>query len=352
MTIAYICRGNGFGHAAHALPIIKELSATLPSGSVEVASAGCGYRYFSQHGHPCVDLGFLDHEDHSREAIAAVLEYLQSRRDQLELVVIDEFFFGPPLCRRLGLPNVFITHIFGHELGNGRWDEFLTLADQIILLDFAPAHQIPKFLDRRVKVAGPVLSVPDGSRIEARKHTDLADNAFVAAATWGASNIADKRNAIVHMLDRVQEAWSSIADVDARPQPTLVLLGEPPSGYDLDVDRPDVVWRPFVDDAIMFYRSADVVFTLGGMSMLESIQCGTRALAFKGLPWEARGIDYLGEMRAVTVIDDRDGADIVRARMLGSDEAGEKPVLAFAEPAMLAAALAARIGKGQRARTS
>lgn len=349
MNIAYICRGRGFGHAAHALPIIEELSARLPAGSVEVASADSGYRYFSEHGHPCLDLGFPDYEDHSRTAIAAVLEYLRRRRGQVNFVIFDELFFGPALCQRFGLRNVFMTHIFGHELGNSKFDRFLLLTDLVVLLDFAEAHRIPDFLGSRVMHAGPVVSVPDLSRSEARTRVGLAQESFVAVATWGAANIADKHRVITHMLDRVQEAWRMITNRGDRKQPKLVLLGELPPGYQLEVDRPDVLLRPFAENATTLYRAADVVFTLGGMSMLESVRSGTRTLAFKGLTWEASVIDHLGDMDAVRVIGEQDGADVVHSWALNCRKTTGRRNVKFGDLVKLTDVLLSHVNDAQSA---
>ncbi|GAA1331990.1 hypothetical protein [Saccharothrix algeriensis] len=277
--VVYLCRGHGFGHAARALPVLSALRARRPDVRVRVASGTTGLSYLRANGQPCDDLAWTDRLDHSAPVVREVHRYLGRSGDDLALVVSDELAYVPMLCRRMGLPSLFLTCRLGSEKGSPRLDHALgRVGREIVIPDWAFAHRVPDFLADLVTFTGPIAPIIPFDRSRARALVGADPEEYLAVVSWGAPHPAKAR------LQRKMAA--SVLDLWRRDRPAggrLVVLadeGETAARLGVDTRVPGVEWPGFRADAPAFHRAADVVFASGGSTALELARNRVPTVAF------------------------------------------------------------------------
>lgn len=250
--IVFVARGNGFGHAARDLRIMRGLRDLCPGADISLASSGSGLEYFRARGVPCHDLGIADRNDLSEEAARSVWKFLQAVRDP-DLVIADEVVWALPFCRRyFDCPRVLLTDWLYADNGLPQNDPFLDAASEILMLDFAEAHPGPYATRAPITFTGPVVDIFPGDRSSARRHLGLGDDSRVAVVTAGGRT---DRQAGRQIFRLAADAWSA----HAGPADILFVLGDPEDGL---TDMPRNVKRlPITPCPETYYQAADVVMT-------------------------------------------------------------------------------------------
>lgn len=275
--IAYLARGNGFGHAARALPVIDALD---PSVEVRLASAGTGVEYLRMRGRPHDDLGIADEDDHGREATEGIQAYLASIPD-LSLVVCDELFRVPVLCDLLNVPCVFVSCFLGADEGQDpRQDVMLVGARRIVVPDWASLHTVPAFLDQ-VEFVGPIVAPISLSRAEARARLGIAADTFVGVVALGGLT-ENRRTHQRELLAAAIALWTASAPADS---PLVVLCDAAELGVTTDDARVSCVSHAASPDPDAYLRAADVVFPSAGSTMLKLARSNVPAVVLREPDW-------------------------------------------------------------------
>ncbi|MBM7784160.1 hypothetical protein [Tenggerimyces flavus] len=281
--IAYLARGNGFGHAARALPVIDALNRLDPAVEVRLASAGTGAEYLRMRGRGHDDLGFPDEDDHDQDATAKLHAYLASM-PELDLVVCDELLRVPALCDLIGVPCVFVSCFLGTDPGQDpRQDIMLMGARRIVIPDWPELHSVPPFLDQ-VEFLGPIVQPIAMSRAAARQELGIGDS-FVGAVSLGGLT-ANRLTYQRELLRTALALWEQNAPSDGA---LYVLCGSAVAAAELGIRSDDarVRWIGYESsqDPDLYLRSADVVFPSPGSAMLKVARSGIPAVVLREPNW-------------------------------------------------------------------
>ncbi len=279
MRIAYLARGNGFGHAARALPVIDALTELDPTVEVRLASAGTGAEYLRMRGRAHDDLGIADEDDHGQEATERLHAYLASQSD-LSLVVCDELFRVPVLCDLLGVPCVFVTCFLGMDPGQDpRQDVMLVGARRIVIPDWPELHAVPPFLDQ-VEFLGPIVQPIATARAAAREALGIGES-FVGTVSLGGLT-TERRTYQQSLLRAALSLWQR----DAPPDSTIYVLCDE-SELGIDATDPRVRWVGYeaTQDPDLYLRAADVVFPSPGSTMLKIARSRIPAVVLREPDW-------------------------------------------------------------------
>lgn len=265
--LVILSRGHGYGHAAKDLQVIEAIRAKQPGLMVSVASSGTGLDFYTSRSVPCVDLGIADSDDQGEHAAWCILRFLL-RTGKPDLVVANEVFTAPAICRMLQIENLLLTHWFFSEIGLPQADRCLLGANAVILLDFAAAHRAPVELNVPIHSIGALAKSFPLTRRQARRKLGLAEHAFAAVVTIGAPR-PDKIPDIRILLRTVLNAWRGYA----RPADRLFLLVPPDADWNVSHDFSDksVCWIGPTAQPETYFRAADVVLAYATFTTLSEL---------------------------------------------------------------------------------
>jgi hypothetical protein len=339
--IVFLCRGHGYGHAARDLAVVTALRALRPDAEVLLASSGTGLDYFRRRSVGCANLGISDEEDQTLDAARRVLRFL-GRVGRPDLVVADEVFCAPALCRGLGVPNLLLTDFFWADAGRPHLDRVCADADAVVLLDAPSTHRLPTDLAVPVHVTGPVAAAFPLTRDQARRRLGVSGAELVVVAAFGSPH-QNKPPFVRALLGTVLAAWRGHAP-DRRA--VLFLLAEPVPGLAGGDTAPAVTWTGVTTEPETYYRAADLVFAWAGLATLsELVRNAVPTVCFTGenegvemrtrtVHWESAGAIRRADLRADPAelwrLGERARAD--RARQPGAGAA----VPTWADPADVA----------------
>lgn len=264
--IAYLSRGNGYGHAAKDHLIIRSLRK-LSDADIVVASSGAGMDYYRMHGWEVTDLQVPDELDHCRASAGSILAFLHGRQP-LDLVVADELFYTPEIAAMLNVPCIILTHWFFEEVGSPSLDTMLNPAASIVILDFAAAHCRSSQLEASLPVhyTGALAEPFCMDRLSARSSLSIGADELITVVTVGAI-IARKRCLVRKVLCGAIDAWRHAGAEAGR----LVILADRsdhlPTGFD---DRA-VEWVGVSREPETYLAAADQVITCATFTTMSTL---------------------------------------------------------------------------------
>ncbi|MCW2504366.1 MAG: putative glycosyl transferase [Actinomycetia bacterium] len=262
--ILFLTRGHGYGHAATDLPIIEHLRQLLPAVEIKIASYGTGLEYYRLRSVDCADLAIDDNDDQTTEALRRVLLYLRTLPRLPDLIVSDELFLLPRLCKRLGIPNVLLTHWFFKDMGLPELDAAMDGANAVIVVDFPDAHCRPDVVGPDFLFSGPLAREIDLDRPAARTRLGLDPINPIAVLTLG-STAEFKVPDLEVAAERYLRAWAARATRAA----VLYVLVEKSFSKKLrfEIDS-SVRWIGVTPDADTYYAASDIILTSSSLNSL------------------------------------------------------------------------------------
>lgn len=298
--IAFLSRGHGFGHAARDLQIIEAIRTVSDTVEVVVGSSGTGLKYYTDRSIPCLDLGICDDQDQTLDAARRVLRFM-SKIAPVDLVVADEVFSAPTICRGIRVKTLLLTDFFWSEVGNPQLDNRYGDAAGVVLLDAAVTHELPTGLGVPIHITGPLAKKYLTDREDARRMLGVARDALVFTLTFGSPH-PGKLPFARHIIGTVLSAWRENADEIDR----LFVLAERMPDLDIAGGRhvdDSVRWIGVTIVPEVFYRAADLVVALPGMATLyEIVRNGISLVCFDvelESPDMRRRIKYLESMKCI-----------------------------------------------------
>lgn len=300
--IAFLSRGHGFGHAAKDLRLVEAMRDMRPGLEIIIASSGTGLQYYQSRSVPCIDLDIPDENDQSYDVAKRLLHFL-AQVGKLDLVVADEVFSAPTVCKVLRVSNLLLTHWFFSEIDIPHIDQLLRHADGIVLLDFAEAHQVPAQLTVPVHFTGPLTTKFAMSRDQARRQLGLTPESVAAVLTFGSIR-PDKILDIRAMLQTAFAAWlGNPRDVDR-----LFVLAEPIDelGVKEITQGESVHWVGITKTPETFYAAADLVLAYATFTTLcDLARNGIPTIGIIGSlnPVDRLHAEYLGSVGLIQTAD-------------------------------------------------
>jgi predicted glycosyltransferase len=263
-SIVFLSRGHGYGHAARDLLIIEAIRGSFRDVEVRVASSGTGLEYYSSRSVPCDDLGISDDQDLTIDAAGRVLRFL-TRVRRPDLVVADEVFSAPTICKGLRLRNLLLTDFFWSETGSPSHDTVFDDAGGIVVLDSEDLHRVPAGLQRPVHFTGPLAKEFPMRRSEARESLGIMPSEIAMTVTFGSMHPGKLAEVQVH-LQTLLEAWEK----NAGSTDKLFVLAPTPefAGTTFASQKNTVRWVGVSNEPELFYSAADLVFAQAGLATL------------------------------------------------------------------------------------
>ncbi|WP_028922466.1 hypothetical protein [Pseudonocardia acaciae] len=294
--VILLARGHGYGHAARDLHILRALRAR-PGVEVVLASSGTGLDYFASRGERCADLGLSDNQDLDLAATRKVLAYLAGA-GRADLVVADELFCVPGICRGLRLRSLLLTDFFWADVGRPELDRAVVGAEAVLLVDFPEAHPNLPELPVPLRGLGPVASRIGLTRRQARARLGLDPGGLVATVAFGSVH-GVKRPFTGPLLDTVLAAWAAHA---TSADVLNVLLPADQAGREQPSGPGAVNWVGITTEPRVHYRASDVVFAFPGLATLSELTRNaipTVCFADPTLSWLAAHLHSAGLIQPV-----------------------------------------------------
>ena len=260
MQVTYLVNPISFAHTIRALELSRNWRC--PNHPLLFVSGGSSADFLAKAGARVLRVGLCDNNSvDPMEATTVVLGAAAG-----ELIVVDEIPAVARITEALGKPMTYVTDSFGADRGAPEEDSYLVGIKEIVLADWKRLHSIPEAIGTRVIEIGPILRQPSGDRER------------LSRALFSCGALMPEKLSEVRML------WQMACEVvSSSPSVQLNVFGQR-EAFEEYLEQPvpaDVVFRSEDSDIREVLETAQIGFTAGGTSVVESALFGVPTLAIQ-----------------------------------------------------------------------